>query len=49
MKERLFIILVAVALLVGVLRPAVPSIPFRGAVPAIVPNADCHGGGQCSS
>jgi hypothetical protein len=46
MKERLLTILAAAALLVTVLRPAVPSIPFRGAVPAIVTYADCHGGGQ---
>lgn len=49
MKERLFAILATVALLVTVLRPAMPSNPFSVAVSAITPNADCHTGGQCSN
>ncbi len=47
MRERLFTILSTVALLVTVMRPYAPSIPFRGGPPAIVQYADCQGGGQC--
>lgn len=48
MKERLFAILLAVALLFAAapLRPAVPS---GLAAPVIVPDADCQGGGQCTN
>ncbi|MCX6028152.1 MAG: hypothetical protein NT169_02475 [Chloroflexi bacterium] len=49
MKERLLTILAAVALLVTVLQPTLPAVPFRGAAPAIVPYADCQGGGLCSN
>lgn len=49
MKERLFAILAAVVLLVTVLQPALPALSFPRAVPAIVPYADCQGGGQCSN
>lgn len=49
MKERLFAILATVALLVTVLGPAAPSLPFSVAAPAITLNADCHTGGQCST
>ena len=49
MKERLFAILATVALLVTVLRPAMPSIPFSAAASALTPHADCHGGSQCSN
>ena len=49
MKERLFAILAAVALLITVLQPALPAVPFSAAASAITPNADCHGGGQCSN
>lgn len=49
MKERLFAILAAVALLVTLLQPTLSAVPFSAAAPAFAPDADCHGGGQCSN
>lgn len=49
MKERLLTTLAAVALLITVLQPALPAIPFNMAASAITPNADCQGGGLCSN
>jgi hypothetical protein len=49
MKERLLTILAAVALLIGVLQPALPAVALHAAAPAIAPNADCQGGGLCSN
>ncbi len=48
MKERLRIILAVAALLFAILQPALPTISFGMAAPAITPDADCQGGGQCS-
>jgi hypothetical protein len=48
MKERLLTILAAVALLVAVLQPTLPTVPFPLAAPAVVPYADCQGGGLCT-
>ena len=49
MKERLFAILAAAVLLITVLQPRLSAVPFSAAASAITPDADCHGGGQCST
>lgn len=47
MKERLLTMLAAVALLVTMLQPTLPTIPYGEAAAAIVLDGSCHGGGQC--
>jgi len=49
MKERLFTFMAVVVLLVAVLQPILPVVPFGLAAPVIVPDADCQGGGQCTN